>query len=91
MIEGLVTRILNRYLIDYLDNFDKDHLSISLLSGKIQLEKLELNSKILDNIGFPLKMKYGRIGKILIKLPPLLQITSGKFKIHISDIMMCLT
>ena len=72
MIEGLVTRILNRYLIEYLDNFNKDNLNISLLSGKIELEKLELNSRILDNIGFPLKMKYGRIGKISIILPPLL-------------------
>jgi vacuolar protein sorting-associated protein 13A/C len=72
MIEGLVTRILEKYLIDYLENFDKTQLNISLLRGKIVLENLVLNEKLLRGIYLPLKFKYGRIRKIEINLPSLL-------------------
>ena len=50
-----------------------------------------MNNKILENIAFPLKMKYGRIGKIQINVPSLFRIASTQFKIEISDVFICLT
>lgn len=69
MLEELITRLLKDYLIDYLDNFDKNSLNISLLKGSVSLQNLQLNTKILDNVPIPLKLKYGRIGSIKIELP----------------------
>lgn len=35
MLENLITRLLKDHLIDYLDNFDRKSLNISLLKGVI--------------------------------------------------------
>lgn len=77
MLEELITRLLKDYLIDYLDNFDRNSLNISLLKGIISLQNLQLNSKILDNLPIPLKLKYGRIGSIKIELPSVWQLTTS--------------
>ena len=93
MLEELITRLLKDHLIDYLDNFDKDTLTISLLKGQVSLLNLQLNSKILDNLPMPLKLKYGRIGKVLVELPSLWQMTTSssyKVQVLVSDVFMCL-
>jgi hypothetical protein len=94
MLEDLITRLLKDYLIDYLDNFDKNSLNISLFKGVISLQNLQLNSKILDNLPIPLQLKYGRIGKIEIKLPSVWALTMGEgnFKVSasVSDVFLCL-
>jgi len=82
MLEELITRLLKDYLIDYLDNFDKDSININLLKGHVVLQNLQLNSKILDNLPIPLKLKYGRIGKVLVELPSIWKMTTNApFKI----------
>ena len=91
MIEGLVSQVLNRYLYDYLLNFDKENLKISILSGKINLTNLELNDKMLQNVPIPLNLKYGRIGDITIELPSILELRNPKIKVSVSDIFICLT
>jgi hypothetical protein len=47
-------------------------LNFSLWKGALELNRLQLNSKILDNSPLPLKLKYGRIGQVRIELPSLL-------------------
>ena len=42
MLEGLATWFLNNYLGKYLENLDTDQLSISLLSGQVELENVPL-------------------------------------------------
>ncbi len=91
MIEALVSEVLNRYLYDYLLNFDKENLKISLLSGKINLKNLVLNDKMLQNVPIPLNLKYGRIGDITIELPSILELRNPKIKVSVSDIFICLT
>jgi len=41
----------------------------------------------------PLKLKYGRIGKVLVELPSLWQMTTSssyKVQVLVSDVFMCL-
>ncbi|CDW72111.1 UNKNOWN [Stylonychia lemnae] len=90
MIEGLVTKVLKQYLYSYLQNFDSSNLKISLLRGRVDLKDLELNDKLLKNLPFPLKLKYGRIGSISIELPSFLQLKHPKIKVSVSDIFICL-
>jgi hypothetical protein len=49
MIEGLIVRALERFLVAFLEDFDKNILNISFLKGKIKLQNLKLNNKILEN------------------------------------------
>jgi len=91
MIEGIVSYVLSTYLYDYLMNFDKDNLKISLLSGKINLRNLILNDKLLQNVPIPLNLKYGRIGSIDIELPSLFELRNPKTKVSISDVFICLS
>ena len=74
MIDGLVSRLLENYVYDYLENFDKQNIKISLLAGKVELNNLELNQKIIENFPFPVKLKYGRVGSIVIRLPSIMDL-----------------
>ena len=66
-------------------------MDISFMKGRVLLENLQLNNKILDGLPVPLKMKYGRIGRIEIKLPSLFEIAKAQFKVEVKDIFICLT
>ena len=49
MLEGLATWFLNNYLGKYLENLDNDQLSISLLSGQVELENVPLRYIVQKN------------------------------------------
>ena len=72
IINNYLTGLVRTYVADYLDNFDMKQLNLSLWKGALELNRLQLNSKILDNSPLPLKLKYGRIGQVQIDLPNLL-------------------
>lgn len=91
MLEGLIVRCLQTYIGMYLDDFDASNLNISVLKGKIHLTNLKINNKLLDNIPFPLKMKYGRIGKIEIEVPSLLHFNKARITVRVSDVFICFT
>ena len=74
----------------YLDDFDSTNLNISLLKGKILLQNLKFNNKLLDNSPFPLKMKYGRAGKIEIIIPSLLNFNKARITVNVQDVFVCL-
>jgi len=61
-----------------------------MLKGALELNRLQLNSKILDDFPMPLKLKYGRIGQVRIQLPSLLNMTSGIIEVKVRDVFICL-
>jgi hypothetical protein len=61
-----------------------------MLKGALELNRLQLNSKILDDVPMPLKLKYGRIGQVRIQLPSLLNMTSGIIEVKVRDVFICL-
>jgi len=90
IINNYLTGLVRTYVADYLDNFDMKQLNFSLWKGALELNRLQLNSKILDNSPLPLKLKYGRIGQVRIELPSLLKLTSGIIDVRVSDVFVCL-
>ena len=87
MFEGIITNVLNRVLGDFIDGIKADQLSISLLSGDVELKDLSIKSTILDNMPLPFKIKYGKVGRIFVDVP-VTSLLSSPLKIEISDIFM---
>lgn len=78
MLESFIVSVLQTYIANYLEDFNSENIKISVFSGKIDLHNLKLNSKLLDNIPFPLKLKYGRIKNVNIVIPSILSIHNSK-------------
>uniref|UniRef100_A0AAR5PHD2 UBA domain-containing protein n=1 Tax=Dendroctonus ponderosae TaxID=77166 RepID=A0AAR5PHD2_DENPD len=68
MLEGLVAWILNNYLGKYV-KLNTDQLSIALLSGKVELENVPLKTDALSQLGLPIQIRAGFIGKVKLQIP----------------------
>ena len=68
MLEGLAIWFLNNYLGKYLENLDPEQLSISLLSGQVELENVPLRKDALSFIQ-GVELKRGSVGHIKLTIP----------------------
>jgi hypothetical protein len=59
MLEKFITKLLNKYLGQYIELLDKDQLDITLRSGKIELENVKLKSTIFEGLPVPFTLAYG--------------------------------
>uniref|UniRef100_A0A0P6FFD1 Vacuolar protein sorting-associated protein 13D n=1 Tax=Daphnia magna TaxID=35525 RepID=A0A0P6FFD1_9CRUS len=69
MLERLVAWFCNNYLGRYLENLNTDQLSVALLQGEVELENVPLKRDILDQLGLPLQIHAGFVGKISFQIP----------------------
>ena len=69
MLEGLAIWFLNNYLGKYLENLDTDQLSISLLSGQVELENVPLRKDALRFVEPAIEVKSGIVGHIKLTIP----------------------
>ena len=68
MLEGLAIWFLNNYLGKYLENLDPEQLSISLLTGQVELENVPLRKDALSFIQ-GVELKRGTVGHIRLTIP----------------------
>lgn len=85
MSRKIVDIVIRYCLSKFISDFDRDKIQVSLLSGKITLENLIINPKILIEWQLPILFKYTRIVKIDI-LIPLLYLKTKSIEINISGI-----
>ena len=64
MLEKFVSKMLNKYLSDYIENLDPDQLDITLRSGEIKLENLKIKPSVFDSMPVPFSLSFGEIGLI---------------------------
>lgn len=69
MFEGIIKKIVSKYLKEYIENLNPDSLKINLLSGNVDLQNLTLKKTALDELNLPIKILFGQIGKIHAKIP----------------------
>nr|XP_018896804.1 PREDICTED: vacuolar protein sorting-associated protein 13D isoform X1 [Bemisia tabaci] len=69
MLEGLVAWVLNNYLGKYVENLNTDQLSVGLLRGAVELENLPLKKDALRELGLPVEVRSGFIGKVKLQVP----------------------
>lgn len=89
MFEGLIANVLNKVLGQFIENIDSKQLSVSILSGDIELLNLAIKSDILDSIPLPFKLKYGKVGRIFVDVP-VTGLLTKPLKLEVSDILVML-
>jgi len=55
----IVSRVLIRYLGDYVDGLDKRQLQISIFGGNVELQDLSLKPSALRKLNLPIVVKAG--------------------------------
>ncbi|RCN41930.1 hypothetical protein ANCCAN_12090 [Ancylostoma caninum] len=69
VFESLVADLLNRFLGDFVDNLDASQLNIGIWGGDVKLENLEVKETALDDLDLPVKLKYGYLSSLVLKIP----------------------
>ncbi|XP_053594598.1 intermembrane lipid transfer protein Vps13 isoform X2 [Microplitis demolitor] len=69
VFESIVTELLNKILGEYVENLDYKQLKLSLWGGDVVLKDLLIKESALDVLDLPIKLEYGRLGKLILKIP----------------------
>ncbi|CAG9319687.1 unnamed protein product [Blepharisma stoltei] len=64
-----VSTILNKILGNYVEDLNSKQLSLSILKGELELDKVKLRRDIFNDIGYPFNLKYGYIEHLSIRIP----------------------
>ncbi|XP_078045899.1 intermembrane lipid transfer protein VPS13A isoform X2 [Augochlora pura] len=69
MFEGAVAAFLNRLLGKYVEDLDTEQFNVGIFSGDTCLTDLKLKPEALYQLGLPIRVEVGLIGKIVLKIP----------------------
>jgi len=85
MFEGLISSVLNRVLGGFIQDLDANQLNISLWSGTVKLENLQIKPTLFDTMPVPFQLAFGKVGLIYLEIP-YTSIFSSPLVIEISDV-----
>lgn len=89
-MEKVVSKVLNKFLGDFIQNLDSENLDISLCRGKIEMRDLKLKQDALHILGLPFNIAYGVIKSIDINIK-WTKLNSSPLKVSISGIHIYIT
>ncbi|XP_025156986.1 vacuolar protein sorting-associated protein 13 isoform X2 [Harpegnathos saltator] len=69
VFESVVAELLNKVLGEYIENLDYSQLKLSLWGGDVVLKDLLIKESALDVLDLPVRLEYGRLGKLILKIP----------------------
>ncbi|XP_076375159.1 intermembrane lipid transfer protein VPS13A isoform X2 [Megalopta genalis] len=69
MFEGAIAAFLNRLLGKYVEDLDTEQFNVGIFSGDTCLTDLKLKPEALYQLGLPIRVEVGLIGKIVLKIP----------------------
>ncbi|XP_011865236.1 PREDICTED: vacuolar protein sorting-associated protein 13A-like isoform X2 [Vollenhovia emeryi] len=69
MFEGAIAAFLNRLLGRYVEDLDTEQFNVGIFSGDTCLTDLKLKPEALYQLGLPIRVEMGLIGKIILKIP----------------------
>ena len=69
MFEALIEKLILSYFGDYIENLDRNKLSLGLWSGSLTLEDIKINPKSINKFKLPFKFLFGRIKKLSLLIP----------------------
>ncbi|XP_076222912.1 intermembrane lipid transfer protein VPS13A isoform X2 [Nomia melanderi] len=69
MFEGAIAAFLNRLLGKYVEDLDTEQFNVGIFSGDTCLADLKLKPEALYQLGLPIKVEVGLVGKIILKIP----------------------
>ncbi|XP_076183155.1 vacuolar protein sorting 13C isoform X2 [Ptiloglossa arizonensis] len=69
VFESIVADLLNKILGEYIQNLDSTQLKLSLWGGDVVLKDLLIKETALDVLDLPIRLEYGRLGNLRLKIP----------------------
>ena len=87
MLERYVASILTGYIGKYVDNLDRDSLRISVWSGDVSLQNLQLKKDALDAMHLPITADRGTLGSLKLFIP-WSRISTEPIKIAIENLLL---
>src|SRR3990167_2118353 len=69
MFEGILEKFLLKYFGEYLKGIDKSNLSVAVWKGEILVKTVELNPAFIEKFGLPIKLMYGKIDRLMMRVP----------------------
>lgn len=66
MWEGIVEKLLTRYLSEYVEGIEREKLQVGLLRGDIELTDLTIKPEAADALELGCTVLFGRIGRLSI-------------------------
>ncbi|XP_012537324.1 vacuolar protein sorting-associated protein 13 isoform X2 [Monomorium pharaonis] len=69
VFESVIAELLNKVLGEYIENLDYTQLKVSLWGGDLVLNDLLIKESALDVLDLPVRLEYGRLGKLILKIP----------------------
>ena len=84
---SLLSIVLDKYMKPYFDNFSSEHLHIGLSGAS--MNNLILNQKILEKVDIPLRLKFGLLGKLDVKINSYFHLKEEGVDITLKDIFLC--
>ncbi|KAL0119958.1 hypothetical protein PUN28_007968 [Cardiocondyla obscurior] len=69
VFESIVAELLNKVIGEYIENLDYTQLKVSLWGGDLVLNDLLIKESALDVLDLPIRLEYGRLGKLILKIP----------------------
>ncbi|KZC12683.1 Vacuolar protein sorting-associated protein 13A, partial [Dufourea novaeangliae] len=69
VFESIVAELLNKVLGEYIQNLDYTQLKLSLWGGDVVLTDLLIKETALDVLDLPIRLEYGKLGKLILKIP----------------------
>ncbi|KAK0164246.1 hypothetical protein PV328_002894 [Microctonus aethiopoides] len=69
MFEGAVAAFLNRLLGRYVEDLDTEQFNVGIFSGETYLTDLKLKPEALYQLGLPIRIEIGIVGKVTLKIP----------------------
>ncbi|KAI1730781.1 repeating coiled region of VPS13 domain-containing protein [Ditylenchus destructor] len=69
VFEGILADVLNRFLGDFVENLDPSKLSVGIWGGDVKLDGLRVKDTAMDFLDLPVKLKYGSLDKLVLKIP----------------------
>lgn len=69
MFEWILESVLNKVLGQFIQDLDKNALSVSVWSGNISLKNVRLKNDLFQQFKLPLQMVFGQIGNLTITVP----------------------
>ncbi|KAI0218945.1 Vacuolar protein sorting-associated protein 13 [Massospora cicadina] len=69
MFESVIANVLNKFLGDYVENFQSNQLNIAIWNGDVKLKNLRLKKEALYKLRLPLEFREGFLGELTLKIP----------------------
>ena len=90
MFEGVIAGILKQYLGQFVLGLDANQLGISVFSGKLKLENLQISPDAFKNAGIklPITLKAGSLG--MLEISGLKHLTTKPVAVVIQDVYLIL-